>query len=432
MIYVRVLTDFMLFFFALFLISSTFSIAVSQVTLGISVLFFLIISILKKEFVYFNDLKWFYTIVGLFVGWLILSSLLGVTPLRSLTASKDSWLFLIIPLGIYLTSKFKNRQNLILIFATTIILVSLYGVLQFFTGANWFSHNEAQKAPMYGYRISGFFSFGVTFGNLMSVVGIFLTTYALFGISSFSKNRFRVLLSGGIMAMLMALLTFSRAPILAIVLTTILIFMFLGKKWWKQGVAFTIILLLIISFLPGIKERFINEFDKEYNGTHQAGRVYIWKNSIQLIADNPIIGVGLHNFKESYAALIPSDSKENRKVSSAHNDFIDIAANTGIPGLLFYCILWISVLGYFRKKYHRDSTLSIEQKAILVATFCASICFMIVSMFHGVFVDDEVRQVLMFFWALGFAVTVESRLNQLQTEKNSFNSPKYHKFMGTK
>ncbi len=432
MIYVRILSDFLLFFFSLCVISSTFSIAVSQLTLGVSVLLFLIIIIIKKEFPYYAELKWFYKIVGLFIVWMIISSLFSSTPFKSLMALKDEWLFLIIPIGIFLTVKLKSRQNIIAVFSSIIILISIYGVAQFFTGINFFSNDVMLKAPMYGYRISGFSSFGVTLGNFFSVAGIFLATYALFGYASFPKRRFLLFLISGLSAMLMAVLTFSRAPILAIVLVTILVVILMGKRWWKQGLVFTIVLLGLLAFLPGIQERFVNEFDKEYSGVYEGGRVYIWKNSLKLIADNPLFGVGVGNFKESYATYIPSEALENRKVSSAHNDFIDIAANTGIPGFVLYVLLWLSVLGCFWKKYHNDKNISIEQKAILLAVICGSVCFGIISMFHGVFVDDEVRQVLLFLWALGFAVTVSSARNSTSDNLPTKSLQNCYKYHGTK
>lgn len=419
MIYIRILSDFLFYFFALSLVSSTFSIAVSQISLGVSVLLFLVIYFTKKKFLYFNEMKWFYKFVGLYIAWMIISSLVGTTPLKSLTTLKDEWLFFIIPIGVFLSSKLKIRQNLISLFAYIIIVVSIYGVFQFFTGANWFSHEAAQVAPMYGYRISGFFSYGVTFGNFFSVAGVFLTTYAFFGYNSFTKKKFSLFFLGGVSAILMSILTFSRAPILAIVLATILLFVLLGKTWWKQGLIFTVVLFIFLSLLPGVQQRFVGEFDKEYSGVHKAGRVYIWKNSFKMIADNPIFGVGLGNFKESYAEYIPSDVEEIRKVSSAHNDFIDIAANTGIPGFVFFAALWIAVIYRLWKSYKTDTNLSIEEKAVLIAVLCGSFCFGVISMFHGVFVDDEVRFLLMYLWSLGFAILVSGTLRSKKVEFNN-------------
>jgi O-antigen ligase len=67
-----------------------------------------------------------------------------------------------------------------------------------------------------------------------------------------------------------------------------------------------------------------------------AGRKIIWQSTLSLIRANPITGVGLGAFGTVYP--IYSCDDEETAVSRAHNDYLQILAETGIAGGLL--VLW--------------------------------------------------------------------------------------------
>ena len=85
-------------------------------------------------------------------------------------------------------------------------------------------------------------------------------------------------------------------------------------------------------------------------------RFAIWSDTIDLIQQHPLLGVGLGNLKIHF----PSVQKESlflhtQLLKDAHNDYLQIWAELGLVGLaLFACL--IGSLGIFLVKTHRECT----------------------------------------------------------------------------
>lgn len=84
---------------------------------------------------------------------------------------------------------------------------------------------------------------------------------------------------------------------------------------------------------------------EDYNLTSEGGRIRIWKRGLSYIAARPITGVGLHNFQVAEGTISPLAKLRERGIGvrwgAAHNTFIQVGAETGIPGLLLF-IGWIA------------------------------------------------------------------------------------------
>ena len=70
------------------------------------------------------------------------------------------------------------------------------------------------------------------------------------------------------------------------------------------------------------------------------GRLEIWRNSISSITRRPLLGVGLGNF----VTVINQEAKDAKKGASAHNLYLDIAAEAGVPGLLILLMMFADIL----------------------------------------------------------------------------------------
>jgi O-antigen ligase len=87
-------------------------------------------------------------------------------------------------------------------------------------------------------------------------------------------------------------------------------------------------------------------------------RLYIWRDTVPMILDRPLLGHGPDNFVEPFRpymdkdlkAAITSASGQVSVVDRAHNDLLQIAATTGLLGLAAY--VWIFV-SYFFNAYRR-------------------------------------------------------------------------------
>ena len=87
-------------------------------------------------------------------------------------------------------------------------------------------------------------------------------------------------------------------------------------------------------------------------------RLYIWRDTVPMILDRPLLGYGPDNYRESFRpymseelkALISDSKGEARILTRAHSHVLQVAATTGLLGLAAY--LWVLV-SYFRNAYRR-------------------------------------------------------------------------------
>ena len=84
--------------------------------------------------------------------------------------------------------------------------------------------------------------------------------------------------------------------------------------------------------------------DADYNHTEEAGRMQIWSRGIGYMLDNPVFGVGPQNFQSAEGMLSPFAHRQQLGLgvrwNAAHNSFVQVGAELGIPGLvIFICII---------------------------------------------------------------------------------------------
>lgn len=393
MLYTKILNDFLFFFFGLFIVGSTFSIALGQISLGVALLLFLIIILRKTYNPLGNKLSLIYKIIGLYIFWMALASLFGATPLRSLMILKEEWLFLAIPIGVYVLARENFRQMIINAFAVSAGVVSIYAIIQHFTGIHWFKDRPLHEAYDFGYMVKGFFAHRLTFGNYYATAAAFFIALSLFP-SSLSSKQKKLMLSSGLLCALATLFTYSYGPIMALFLSIGLIA--LMKNRTKSIIAIIALGAVIagsIIFIPNLSQRISDKIEIETSLANEASRVYIWDSALEIAADNPIFGVGQGNFYDTFEANRPG----HRIHVHAHNDLLNVAAMAGIPGLIFFFAIWVILFMTWKSILINDKTNQTYAAAALIGTFA----FFITSITEATFADEEVRQMLMFIWAVG-------------------------------
>jgi len=116
------------------------------------------------------------------------------------------------------------------------------------------------------------------------------------------------------------------------------------------GVAFLGSLNLIPSFIAdrfsGITD-YIGVFDVRGVKVDDANfavvdRMAHWQAAVGMFAQNPVLGVGFGNYAPAYPLYnLP---RWDEALGHAHNYYLNIAAETGVLGLLAYLFLWASAL----------------------------------------------------------------------------------------
>ena len=83
-------------------------------------------------------------------------------------------------------------------------------------------------------------------------------------------------------------------------------------------------------------------------------RINLWKNSLELIKQNPLLGVGTGDLKDELYRLYSENNYQYGmlKKPSPHNQFLHTSVILGFTGLLFLCAyLFIPLFLAFKNRY---------------------------------------------------------------------------------
>jgi O-antigen ligase len=93
--------------------------------------------------------------------------------------------------------------------------------------------------------------------------------------------------------------------------------------------------------------------DADYNRTDETGRLQIWRRGVGYMLQYPILGVGPGNFPSAEGLLSPHADRQQFGIgvrwSAAHNSFVQVGAEVGIPGLILFIAIIASAFGALRR-----------------------------------------------------------------------------------
>jgi putative inorganic carbon (hco3(-)) transporter len=93
--------------------------------------------------------------------------------------------------------------------------------------------------------------------------------------------------------------------------------------------------------------------DSDYNHTSETGRMQIWSRGIGYMLANPLLGVGPNNFPTAEGTLSPLAERQQYGIgvrwNAAHNSFVQIGAETGLPGLALFVAMIASGFAALRR-----------------------------------------------------------------------------------
>jgi len=87
--------------------------------------------------------------------------------------------------------------------------------------------------------------------------------------------------------------------------------------------------------------------DYNWSGNEEGGRMEVWKRGVGYMTMHPLLGVGVSAFPVAEGTISPLAERQRLgiglKWSAAHNSFVQIGAELGVPGLIvFLWLLWVS------------------------------------------------------------------------------------------
>jgi len=137
------------------------------------------------------------------------------------------------------------------------------------------------------------------------------------------------------------ILTQSRSAYIGVA-TGLILLAISRNRWFSLSLPFLAAILLAHAWLVGAENFFDSMLMLDATGT-AAGRFEVWQRAIYMIQDFPYTGIGLNMFPYVGDAMYPYFMLgPDARVPHAHNNFLQVAVDLGIPGLLAYLALVVT------------------------------------------------------------------------------------------
>ena len=278
-------------------------------------------------------------VLALFGGVLALSTLASGHPLQA-SGWARLWIVLAYFVVFWWLRDRAHAVRLARVIAGAGALAAAYGILQHFTGADWYrtllgrpTYVHPREAGTAGYAVVGFFRNYLTFAHVM----IFPLAWALAGALAGRAAAF-----GAALLVVLALVfsTARGAWIAALALAAALALVARYRRARLVLPACAVAAGLAFAVTPALRVEAAHMFS---TGDANAGRVGIYRANLDIVHERPILGLGFGRYQWAappyYAAYPAADRR-----SHAHNNFLQMAAEAGLAGLAAFGLVYATVL----------------------------------------------------------------------------------------
>jgi O-antigen ligase len=125
-------------------------------------------------------------------------------------------------------------------------------------------------------------------------------------------------------------------------------------RWRLAGV-----IVIVVLFTATASERYWSEMQTilnptaDYNETSEGGRLKVWGRGLVYMKDHPLLGVGANNFDVAEGTISPLAKVQQYgtdvRWAAAHNSFVQVGAELGVPGLCFFIALLAATFASLRR-----------------------------------------------------------------------------------
>lgn len=120
-------------------------------------------------------------------------------------------------------------------------------------------------------------------------------------------------------------------------------------SFFAKAVLVCLAFLSLVPFVNSERYETILEIQDDYNMTDETGRIAIWKIGIRMMFAHPLTGVGVNCFNEGVGRDRERRGLASAKWQSAHNSIIQVGAETGLAGLVVFCLMSVKVFSITKK-----------------------------------------------------------------------------------
>ncbi|OLR64455.1 polymerase [Peptoniphilus porci] len=276
--------------------------------------------------------------IAIFAFIIVFSTITSIDPSGSirdlaLNAAGISFLFA-------MTNSIKTKGELNAFISTLLLsalVVALLGVMQYFTGVEmrpeWLDTENNTDIAVRVYSV--FFN-----PNILAEYLVLITPIAV-GITWHTKSmkkKFLFAASTGIL-LICIVMTLSRGGWVGIALAALAFVLLVDRRLLLLGVP------IILGGLAVLPQKVVDRITSIGStvDTSNLYRIKIWQITKEVIRDNLVAGVGFGYmpFKETFEKYI-----RTMPIYHAHNTYLEIAAEIGIVGFIFFMLLLLATLKY--------------------------------------------------------------------------------------
>ncbi len=213
-----------------------------------------------------------------------------------------------------------------------------------------------------------------THAAVLNLVALPASAYFLIALGEGATRRRAIVLGGSVFTLFLGIaVTASRGGMISLALGMIVLFSLAARLSRKQDLAILAALVLAGFALANIAldGQLVNRMETLSQPANAAlSRLLIWQPAWELVKQSPWLGSGIGSYYlVSAAHRHPQDASAG---FFAHNDYLQLWLETGLPGLILLLASQLSVLWLFIRAWRRQAEPPIKIEAIgLVAGLLA-------------------------------------------------------------
>jgi tetratricopeptide (TPR) repeat protein/O-antigen ligase len=290
----------------------------------------------------------------------------------------------------------KRIERILKLFIASLIPVSLYALVQFY------GYDPVPWVQLQG-RSASTIGHPVMLSALLGLALPFVITFFFQEKTAMERFSWGIIF---LLFLLAAITTLSRGPLIGIVVSSTLVIVFnlknikLPKKQYILFFSSLIMVLVIVLSIYGDRGRVV---DRIKSSDEIKIRLIYYKATMNIVRDNPLVGVGMENFRIIYPRYRLAEENEIARdivPTMVHNGYLQTALTNGVLALLLYLTFLISIIALLIKTYMNQKD---QHRKLLLIGFLASISGFLIQDLTGWL---EISLTTFFWIILGLAVSL--------------------------
>ena len=370
----------------LFCATSVFTIAGSQISLGLALVSWLAGMAVAR--------KWYVNRTGLelplaaFILVCIFATIFSVRPHESFINLKN---LLLIPILFVVGNTLRTEKRLLLAVDVLVAFAAIFSML----GIAFYFLEITRKSMATQ-------STSMTWGA-MSVFFVAITAaVSLFGAKGIRRKLYTMALLPQLVSLM---LSYVRGSYIGLVAVLVVLACLKDKR---LVVVLLIAVILLGLLMPSsVKDRALSIFDPKKPST--LVRLHQWRDSIDMFQDRPILGFGWVDLGKIHRSYAPPDADlttDEYTIGHFHNNFVMVLMSFGALGLIVFIWLIIQILQIEYRAFKRVENKSSFSIAIIAGSLVGFVGFLANGMFDWLFGDAEVVTIL--WLSVGFVVAASA------------------------